>query len=100
MLDVAVVDLHDYAVDVVREGLAARLPGGDLRHDVVDGHLLPTGEGVLRVAPPAAQIAPREPHEGARAAGVGGLALDAVEDLGDAHLLQVLGLRSSVLVGC
>ena len=77
-------------IDVV---LQQRLAAGDLderaavaldrRDHLVDRHLAPFVERVGRVAPRAAQVAGRQPHEHARAPGAGRLALNRMEDLVD-----------------
>ena len=65
--------------------------GGELGEDFVEGHPAATCEGVDGVAPGAAEVAAGESNEVAASAGVGGLALNAVEDFGDAESLR-LGL--------
>src|SRR5438105_4103458 len=52
-------------------------------HDVVDRHLAPLVKRVRRIAPGAAQIARRQPHEHARFPRARRFALDRVEDLVD-----------------
>ena len=47
--------------------------------------MVAAGEGVLAVAPLAAHRTAGQPHENAGAAGVRGLALDRVEDLGNSE---------------
>src|SRR6266581_345892 len=53
--------------------------------DGLDGHRAAPGEGVLGVAPDAAQRATGQPHEYRRQTGASGLALDRVENLADAQ---------------
>src|SRR5216684_4607232 len=52
--------------------------------DLIDRHPLPAGEGVLGVAPAAAQIAASQTDEDAGAAGVARFALNRMKDLGNA----------------
>ena len=59
---------------------------------VVDRHLLAAGEGVGRVAPRAAQIAGRQPHEHAGPARVRRFALDGGVDLEDRQHARSLRL--------
>jgi hypothetical protein len=91
---------------LLQKGLASRQlhqfpaqladPGKYIRHR----HLLPSVEGISSVAPVAAQIAARKPHEKARQARVCGLALDRFENFGDYHPRPAgtLGKRFSNLV--
>ena len=85
--------------------LQQRFPAGDLDQgaletihlpqDIIDRHLAPFVERVGGVAPRAPQIAPGEAYEHARAAGVGGLALDRIENLVDAqHNIPFYRLQS------
>src|SRR5207302_6897078 len=87
--------------------LRERLAAGDFdqlaavalytRDHVIDGNLLAAGERVFRVAPSAAQIAPRQAHEDAWPAGMGRLALDALKDLRDAkHRRESCAIRRAV----
>jgi hypothetical protein len=89
--EAGVEQARDEAVDVrLQERLTAR--DADERRAVrqdrldqrVDGPPLAPGEGIGLITPRAAQITTCEPNEHTRPTGEGALALDAVEDLGDA----------------
>src|SRR5882724_2281264 len=58
-------------------------PARDLRGDVFEVPLLPAVKGVGGVAVDASKVAPGQPDEGARPTGLGGLALQARENLVD-----------------
>jgi len=70
---------HGFAAGEFDE--AARLKGFDLGEDFVGGEGLAAGEGVLGVAPGAAEIAAGEADEDAGDAGEGAFALDAFVEL-------------------
>ena len=55
------------------------------RYHFLDGHLLPTVEGICRVAPCASQIAACQPHKNTRQTGACAFALDRFEDFRDYH---------------
>ena len=57
--------------------------GSPITDDVIDRAKRPLLEGVHRVAVAAPQVAARQPHEHARAAGPGRFTLDGAEDLVD-----------------
>ncbi len=57
----------------------------DLVHDLINRQIASSEEGVLRIAPGAAQVAARSADEDARLTRVARLALNRVEDLGDTH---------------
>jgi hypothetical protein len=55
------------------------------RENLLDAHFLAAVESVRRVAPRAAQVAPREPHENARQSRPRAFSLDGTENFGDGH---------------
>ncbi len=59
--------------------------GFDLLFDLVEGEGLASGEGVLGVAPGAAQVAAGETDEDAGEAGEGGFALDGFVEFDEVH---------------
>jgi hypothetical protein len=87
----------------LQHGLAAgeldELAGGegfDLGDDFVGGKGLAAGEGVLGVAPGAAQVTAGEPDEDAGEAGEGGFALDRFVELDEVHCLLVVAGEAGV----
>src|SRR5207248_786046 len=87
--------LEESAAELRRLRLQHRLATGDLdppdvhgvdgRDDRLEIDLGAALEGVGAIAPDTAQIAERRPHEPAREPGPRRLALDRLEDFGDAH---------------
>src|SRR5262249_22578503 len=58
----------------------------NLLHHLIDRHLDSAGESVFAVARRASQVAPCQPHEGARQAGERRLALNRMKNFSDSHL--------------
>jgi predicted nucleic acid-binding Zn-ribbon protein len=79
------------ADELMHRGLEKRLSPGyfnqvrrvavHFMQDLLNGHLPPLMEGILGVAVGATEVAAGEPHENAGSPGIGGLALQAEEDL-------------------
>jgi hypothetical protein len=59
--------------------------GMDLRHDLIDRALVPSIKGIIGIAPGAAERASGQPYKHTGLSSVARLALNAMEDLGDAH---------------
>ena len=57
----------------------------DFGEDFVDRHVAPFAIGVCRIAPPASQIAPRQPHKDTRLSGETRFTLYGIEDFVNFH---------------
>jgi len=60
-----------------------------LRQDLIDGALLPSVEGIVCIAPGAAERATGQSHKDTGLPNVARLALNAMEDLGHSHVRLV-----------
>lgn len=78
---------------------AAGLEGLDVGDDLVVGEGLAAGEGVLGVAPGAAQVAACEPHKDAGNASEGAFTLDRFVELDEMHLQGCLVVACEAGVG-
>jgi len=74
---------HGFAAGELDEGAGGQ--GVDLGFDLVEGEGLAASEGVLGIAPGAAEVAAREANEDAGEAGEGGFALDGFVEFDEVH---------------
>src|SRR6185437_9419033 len=75
-----------------------RSKGTDSAQHFIDREFVSAGKGELAVAPRAAQIAPRKPHEDAWQSCEGGLALDGFVDFDETHRLGLYSEYRAVVV--
>jgi hypothetical protein len=82
---------HGFAAGELDKG--AGLEGFDLGDDFVGGEGLAASEGVLGIAPRAAEIAAGEANEDAGDSGEGAFALDAFVELDEVHYFPASGSK-------